>query len=1137
MPIVSTFYISHSAPAVYRELLQNSNDAEATKGEIHFSTKDGVVTQVLYRNNGMPFRPQDWSRLKKIAEGNPDESKIGAFGVGFYSVFSICEEPLVISGKEALAFFWKGDALWTKVAANRTEESTWTSFVMPSRDTYPLPNLVEFGEFLCSSLTFTKSLRELRVFVDEAERLSILKSLIQEPRLVSTPKASSWFTNDGAVTSSPKGTFSLNNKSIYESIYQITVDLEGEVSSTEARYVSALANTKIGSDMTKRMERVTKKNPPKTVNVEIFLNAKELNKPQNRAEQITNSFAPKPGAGRIFIGFRTSQTTGLAAHLAAPFVPTVEREAMDLQEPTLKIFNTELLEFAGILMRLSLDHAFALIDVSWQEGRLEREELEKKLRQDALKNAEVKTKVTNDDESIASESGASGIVSFARFMARGVKKTIVSAVNSVEQMVDRGGDFMNPPDPRPLSDEERQAILLMQSFCPQQSTPDPAVGTALAQGFSRCMPNVAPPVLTRSGVIRGDVAKLPHRGIEGFVRENVVRKIVYSNAQEYFTYIACSRQLNLDDLLEYLKTTVLEQKDVLRLLNWWTRYSRVDSYSSTMSKSFLLKESIRFFPNGIRKSSDNEEVACMSSFLFFVEKDSRLSGTLLPLPDTVLPIDFQNAIGLSVLTDSALSPWFSPLPIDIWLEFIAHDDIMNAARPEDEHKRIEVLVTLNREFDKKSAQDRAAFGDLCRLNLANRKCIPFDSDGTCSATVPGDLYVFSAELEAFEGMGSFYKASELLKAAGVSEIFLLTLGVRKSVSIDFLFSNLETLKWTTDPKPLVEYLRTATLSKNDLAKLVRSKYLPAENDTKAYAPSELYLPSVDFRLFPFVRMLSWPSESEVSPRSENGKFLVSLGMKTVVPLSQILTHLSLANDQDARKTILEYLCERLGPNALYYDEYTRMSATQKNQYKILPCVLNCMLESDSEIFEFRSPVSCYSTASCSVMGFPIINPALGDSAKVYGSLFQCPPEPSTAVLLEQLLHLVDKAKEKLKHATATSLDDIADRIERTFHATFLYLSHRTSDFTSAELNKLRQHSFIPVFGLQEVIVQWYSCDQVFFPTSEDSSDELTKELFPVLKSFNPFLAAVGGKRLYFCCCWPFFHAHDVNSCDTYYSKT
>ena len=58
-----------SAGAVYRELLQNSNDAEATMAEIYFTTADHsskTVQQVLYRNNGMPFRPQDWSRLQKV---------------------------------------------------------------------------------------------------------------------------------------------------------------------------------------------------------------------------------------------------------------------------------------------------------------------------------------------------------------------------------------------------------------------------------------------------------------------------------------------------------------------------------------------------------------------------------------------------------------------------------------------------------------------------------------------------------------------------------------------------------------------------------------------------------------------------------------------------------------------------------------------------------------------------------------------------------------------------------------------------------------------------------------------------------------------------------------------------------------
>jgi hypothetical protein len=43
-------------------------------------------------NDGSPFSAQDWHRLKKIAEGNPDAEKVGAFGVGGYAMFSVCGE-------------------------------------------------------------------------------------------------------------------------------------------------------------------------------------------------------------------------------------------------------------------------------------------------------------------------------------------------------------------------------------------------------------------------------------------------------------------------------------------------------------------------------------------------------------------------------------------------------------------------------------------------------------------------------------------------------------------------------------------------------------------------------------------------------------------------------------------------------------------------------------------------------------------------------------------------------------------------------------------------------------------------------------------------------------------------------------
>ena len=75
---------------------------------------------------------------------------------------------------------------------------------------------------------------------------------------------------------------------------------------------------------------------------------------------------------------------------------------------------------------------------------------------------------------------------------------------------------------------------------------------------------------------------------------------------------------------------------------------------------------------------------------------------------------------------------------------------------------------------------------------------------------------------------------------GVSDEFLISLGVRKSVAIDFLFENLNTLNYTDDPKPLVEYLRTASLTKADFQKLKNCQYLPAENDlSQMFAPGKV----------------------------------------------------------------------------------------------------------------------------------------------------------------------------------------------------------------------------------------------------------------------------------------------------------
>ena len=100
------------------------------------------VRRLLVSNDGTPFRPEDWDRLKRIAEGNPDAEKIGAFGVGFYSVFSICDDPFVSSGKESMAFYWNDrDQLFVRRRPLEKEEAM-TTFLLNMRTLSEVPSLV-----------------------------------------------------------------------------------------------------------------------------------------------------------------------------------------------------------------------------------------------------------------------------------------------------------------------------------------------------------------------------------------------------------------------------------------------------------------------------------------------------------------------------------------------------------------------------------------------------------------------------------------------------------------------------------------------------------------------------------------------------------------------------------------------------------------------------------------------------------------------------------------------------------------------------------------------------------------------------------------------------------------------------------
>ena len=91
-------------------------------------------------------------------------------------------------------------------------------------------------------------------------------------------------------------------------------------------------------------------------------------------------------------------------------------------------------------------------------------------------------------------------------------------------------------------------------------------------------------------------------------------------------------------------------------------------------------------------------------------------------------------------------------------------------------------------------------------------------------------------------------------------------------------------------------------------------------------PAELYLPDPTFRIFPFIRLLQWPSEDDISERSLNGKFLVSMGVKPVPELLQILRYVSSeVPDGVTRLQCLDFVANRLGSGGTYQLEYSRLS--------------------------------------------------------------------------------------------------------------------------------------------------------------------------------------------------------------------
>ncbi|PKY50257.1 hypothetical protein RhiirA4_466637, partial [Rhizophagus irregularis] len=270
----------------------------------------------------------------KIAEGNPDEQKIGAFGVGFYSLFSVSENPFVSSGGQGMAFYWRGNQVFTKQGPIDDDDKGWTTFLMDTRKPLEIPNIEEFARFLVNSLGFTENLQEISMYIDDVLIIQLSKKM-QEPKLVEIASDLNTF--------SPKNMFHLTSvdfRGVQLDVKRLLIPTKLNIKQLRSHMYQTLEESilfriangnldvKVSKEFSAKMERITKKKPPNNTFIQMIYS--EFDEP-------------------------------------ARVIPTMERELIDFAEPTLAEYNNEMLCLAGTLSRILYEYEMAQITNFYNE--------------------------------------------------------------------------------------------------------------------------------------------------------------------------------------------------------------------------------------------------------------------------------------------------------------------------------------------------------------------------------------------------------------------------------------------------------------------------------------------------------------------------------------------------------------------------------------------------------------------------------------------------------------------------------------------------------------------------------------------------------------------------------------------------
>ncbi|PJF17555.1 hypothetical protein PSACC_02677 [Paramicrosporidium saccamoebae] len=828
-PIILPSYSAEHT--IYREVLQNANDANAMAVEIIFgetvvAEQTPIVNSIILRNNGRPFDKNDWNRLKKIAEGNPDEQKVAAPArrkTDYLDWF------LWMSGESCLAFYWKGDQLYARPGATPAEfDGSWTTIYLKLRDPIERMHLDSFAHFLAKSILFTQYLEKVSVRSGTDLLFSVSKKRSSPSALSISPSSLL-----SSTSTKPAGLFTIKSgetqaiqldldkryvseapkadRSLLSSIWSIAKNIAKDKQTRKdedaamrpgiftlfLHIINCEVKVSPSSAFSASMERITKKKPSSHLKMSLLYST--FDEVEASSDLIRKAkhpvlcgVLPEVEAGKVFIGFETHQTTGCAIHVAGPFVPTVERESLDFVDKTLSQWNEELLRVCSKIIRI-------------------------------------------------------------------IYETEMQAMRKLFPQ-----KTSNQPD-----EYWQRSRHILRSFGSGQSSPSPAPSHVIIHEFFSCA-RTALLLPSSVGIVPiTDLRSIPS-SLESFAKD--IPLLDYAKLQgvdrmiKMVTSFSEIPDASFSEIMHSLHGRKLTDSELASCLEWIIVLHQKGQLGG---RHFYSMVSNLLVPVG---QSSAGQFAKLSSVTHYPSGPIMYESGM-PIPNYCLSPKIAERIpgydlgAVFNLKELGLCDWASDL--------VKGDFLTDAGRAE------KFIIFLSKNFAGISDHDKAMIANL----LANIPVVP---------TVHGLKIPSQSYLEAVKVFGNVSVVS-FKERWVVSDSFLIALGVQSHIDVAQIFSKLDHLDWDHRQliKYLVSI--KSQLSSDELGILRAAKVFPAiGTKNERFKLEELYLDHPVVR-FMDLFIIDWKGGEAPSPHSESAVFMTKLGLRTVVPWELLLRKVADAN--------------------------------------------------------------------------------------------------------------------------------------------------------------------------------------------------------------------------------------------------